>query len=184
MVILVNCMCNPNPTANNIIQPIFYFLWFSSTSLSSTDCHCLERPSGPICLDPGTYLSLKSKRRMAAIHRFMEALGWISGLLIIPLMYLASTSIVKFWTPIIQTFIALRAWKRPHNSILACEYLDSQIIQVIDPKREGRWRPLLSSWNRIHLQAVNGQYDFVLQKVIDGSYGWWCNNSFFKSIHS
>ena len=60
----------------------------------------------------------------------------MSGLLIIPLMYLASTSIVKFWTPMTQTFIALRAQKKLYSSIFACEYLDSQTIQVMDLKQE------------------------------------------------
>jgi len=62
-----------------------------------------ESPSAPVCLSAGMWTSSKSKRRMAEIHRFIASLGWRVGLLIMPLMNLASISTISFLTPMVKS---------------------------------------------------------------------------------
>src|SRR6267154_2949653 len=106
-------------------------------TLFSDEGGLLERPSTPLCLAAGTCTSLKENRSIPAIHRLMVALGCVSGLLIIPLIYFASTSTVRFDIPKMNTRIARRARKSPYSSSFACEYRLSTSLSAIELKRHG-----------------------------------------------
>jgi hypothetical protein len=48
-------------------------------------------------------MSLNKNKRIPVIHQLIVVFGCKSGLLIIPLMYFASTSTVRFFTPKMKT---------------------------------------------------------------------------------
>ena len=86
---------------------------YSELSPLSPGCWgCRKRPSG-LCHVPGMWTRVKWNRRIETIQQLMLAIGVISGFNNIPLIYLTSTSTIKFQMPIRYIFGKCSAWKRP-----------------------------------------------------------------------
>ena len=67
----------------------------------------------------------------------MVAFGCRSGLLIMPLMYLASISTTRLVTPKMNTWTAQREQNSLYSSSLAWEYWLSMLVRLIESKRFG-----------------------------------------------
>lgn len=73
----------------------------SSSSFSSSGAAVRRHiPSAPECSRAGTWIRVKSNNKIPVIHQLIVALGCKSRLFIIPLIYFASTSMIRWRSPI------------------------------------------------------------------------------------